>query len=373
MNKVNMAITRVITRNPFFAPGILRLQTEEDNTIKTLSTNGIKLKVNTDFFKALSTKEQNFVILHEWCHIMFRHHLRKGTREMKRWQAAVDFEVNNYLTTLPGISLPQGGLYEKEWEKLSAEQIYDLLPEVPPDQDGMPGQFGDVEPHPGQFGDNGQPDPVKVQKIENDVKMALSAGMQMAKQQGKLPAELERLLGGLVEPKIDWRSELISFVQEQTKDDYSTRRVNTRFLHTGFILPTLYSEQLGTLVFACDTSGSITEKEINEYTSDLIYAFNSVPMRELLVIWCDSSIKSIQSFLKGDDIQLKPKGGGGTNFAPPFRHVEKEEINCAGLIYLTDGYCDDFYRQEPEYPVLWIVYGSNKDFKPPYGRVLKID
>lgn len=376
MRNVENAITRIVTKYPFFAPGILKLKLIEDNSIPTIATNGVKLKVNTDFFATLKQREQNFAVLHEWAHIMFFHTTRKGVREYKRWNIACDFEANTWLKTIPTVELIQGALFEKQFAKMAAEQIYDLLPDEksPAFEQLQNSQFGDVEPHPDSEGPNGQPEQGKIQEIEATVKQEIAAGLQIAKMQGKLPAEMARLLAALIEPQVDWRSEIINFTQQTSKEDYTFKRPNRRFLSNGFVLPTLHSEELGTLVFAGDTSGSVSPKEIDEYTADMIHAFGTIPLRELLVIWCDSYIPhdGIQSFMKGDDIILKPVGGGGTDFRPPFRYVEDNDIEVAGMIYLTDGECSRF-ASEPDYPVLWVIYGGNKDFNPPYGRVININ
>lgn len=377
MINMEYAITRVITKFPFFAPGILKLKLAEDKTekIPTICTNGRDLRVNTDFFKTLKAKEQNFAILHEWAHIMFFHVTRKGSRDHKKWNIACDFEANTWLKTIPGIEMIQGALFEKQFEKLSAEQIYDRLPDDPESLEQLAKrQFGDVEPFPGTETPSGQPNTPEIVEAEANIKQEIQAGIQMAKLFGKLPDSVARILGAMAEPKVDWKSEIIAFIQQTAKEDYTFKRPNRRFIGSGFTLPTLHSEQLGILVFSGDTSGSVSEKEIKEYTADMIYAFNTLNFKELLVIWCDSEIprKGIQSFQKGDDINLKPVGGGGTDFRPPFKYVEKLDEEIAGMIYLTDGYCSRF-ASEPDYPVLWLIYGGNKDFTPPYGRVININ
>ena len=367
------AVTRAITRYPFFAPGILRMKVSVDFTVKTAKVDGREMRINPLFMESLTPEQRLFVILHEWYHVMFLHHIRREDRNINRWKRACDYEVNAALNLLDRVDLIPGVLHDRKYDDMVAEQIYDYLE----DEDESSGEksgdadfsdVGEVEDHPESQDASSE----QMKELEEKVLSDIREGAQLAKMAGKLPDNLERLLGELVEAKIDWRSELINFVQSRSRDDYCFTRPNTRYLHTGFILPTLYSETIQCLVFAGDTSCSITPDELKEYTSDLVSAFESVPIEELVIIWVDTEVQRVQNFSKGDTITPKPKGGGGTDFKPPFNYVEKEGLNPACLIYLTDGYCSSF-APEPDYPVLWCVYGGNKGFTPPYGNVLQVE
>lgn len=372
--KIDNAITRTIHRYPFYAPGILKLQPIEAPDLDTAGTDGLKLAYNPEFINKLQPEELVYLTLHEWYHIMLLHHTRRGERDPKLWNRAGDYEINSMLKDLPKIAMLKGVLYDPKFDGMTIEQIYDRLEDDPPseEKEKSRGQaaFGDVFDHPG---DNGQGlTEEQRQEAEQDVKNSLMAGVSMAKEQGDIPNHLKRVVDDLFEPKINWRAELAAFVQYTAKDDYTYKRPNLRLAHTGFVFPSLHSENIPAIVFAGDTSGSISSKEIQEYSADLVSAFDSVPISRLYAIWCDSSIESIQVFEKGDTIALDPKGGGGTDFRPPFEYVESEGIDAAALIYLTDGYCSRF-APEPDYPVLWCIYGGNKHFQPPYGRVINVE
>lgn len=363
------ALTRAITRYPFFAPGLLRLKATPNNAVDTLLTNGVNIEYNPAFIATLTPGQRVFAILHEWYHVMLMHHTRKGERDHKLWNKAGDYEANGMLSKLDRIELIQGLLIDKKFDDMPVEKIYELLEDEPEEDGGGGESFGDVDPHPGI--PEGQEGTEEQQQIEQEVKSQIAAGLAAGKLAGNLPADIARLFEIAIEPAINWRAELIQFIQSTTKDDYSFRRPNNRFPGSGFVLPGLYSEQLDSLIVACDTSGSISDNELKEYTADLISAFETVNIKTMRVLWCDTRIQNVQEFNRGDSIDLKPAGGGGTSFVPPFRYVEDNDIQPCGLIYLTDGYCDRF-ADEPDYPVLWCVYGGNRDFEPPYGRVLPV-
>jgi predicted metal-dependent peptidase len=64
---------------------------------------------------------------------------------------------------------------------------------------------------------------------------------------------------------------------------------------------------------------------------------------------------------------LKALGGGGTDFAPVFKHVEEQGIEAACLVYLTDMY-GSFPKSAPDYPVLWV--STSHIDNAPFGEVL---
>ena len=104
--------------------------------------------------------------------------------------------------------------------------------------------------------DGGQsPAEIEQQKAEWKVKVAQAS--QSAKMMGKLSANMERLVGGLLKPIVDWRDVLQRFVVKQRNDDRSFARLNRRFISQGLIMPSVTGEGLGEIAFAIDTSGSI--------------------------------------------------------------------------------------------------------------------
>ena len=73
--------------------------------------------------------------------------------------------------------------------------------------------------------------------------------------------------------------------------------------------------------------------------------------------------------LEPDDTPVfKCHGGGGTDFAPPFKKLEEEDIVPKCLVYLTDLHGP--HGPEPGYPVLWVSVTENK--VAPWGETLYI-
>lgn len=232
-------------------------------------------------------------------------------------------------------------------------------------ESGEPGQD-----EPASFGEI---EPAEESNAEEISEIQVAQALAQAKSCGKVPAFLERAIGEVL-PRVDWREALARFVRERVKTDHSFRTPNKRFVQRGFILPSLDSETIGNVVFACDTSGSISEAEVNKFANELLSAlqvFEEVGKpSELTAIYCDSQVQHVETLTSGD--KPSPKGGGGTDFRPPFDYIEREGIEPIAVVYMTDGYCSSF-PSDPGYPVLWAVIGSYYAFTPPFGEVLLMD
>src|SRR4029077_10579969 len=99
--------------------------------------------------------------------------------------------------------------------------------------------------------------------------VALAQAQGAAAGRGPLPAGLGRAVKGVLHPPADWRAVLREFVSASAKNDYSWVRPNRRFAAQGLYLPGLHSEELGDVVLAVDTSGSIDEKMLGVFAREV--------------------------------------------------------------------------------------------------------
>lgn len=196
--------------------------------------------------------------------------------------------------------------------------------------------------------------------------------IKAAKTRGKLPGYLEEMIK-TIPPKTDVRDFLMRFLNDRCRNDYTFARPNKRYTQQGLILPTLYSQTFQRVILVADTSGSIGQDEIGKIggiVKDCLefYSENGTPP-ELQVIYCDTQVQRVDIVdeeYKWDNV---PKGGG-TDFSHPFQYIENEEIDCAALIYLTDGWGMVNHSINPEYPVLWALIAPNSWFKPHFGEIM---
>lgn len=380
-DKLQRAVNSLLFNHCFFAAVLLRQNLKADNTCKTFYVDGQNLGFNPEFLNGLSHDEVVAVLAHEVLHLTSLHHARAHGRDQKRWNKACDYAINPILQTA-GFRLPEGALIDPAFTGKSAEEIYRLIPADSNPDKGKNQQDqsnGGNEQENGQGDDSGdsfgevRPSSQPGEIAEETAKIQTAQAMSQAKAAGQMPGGIDRAIKD-VPPRTDWKEILARFVSEQAQIDSSWTRPNRRFTSQGIILPSLAGQTYGELVFVADTSGSIRPDDVALVASEMLSALSQMEMDgktpEVTAIYCDSQIQGIETLTPFT--KPNPKGGGGTDFRPPFEHVENEGMQPRGLVYFTDGYCDSF-PVAPSYPVLWLVIGNYTGFRPPFGEVCFAD
>lgn len=368
--KIIKARTGLVLDQPFFASLALRLRLKADETCETAWTDGRALGFNPAWIGGLPLDQVKGVLSHEVMHLACVHHIRRGPRDAKKWNQAGDYAINQILSDSK-VALPPGHLINPSFSGMSADEIYSLIPDDPQGSGGAsddPGGCGAVRDMTGP--DGSKPSPAELAQEEQNWKVAVAQAATQAKAMGEMPGGLSRLVEEILAPKVDWKEVLRRFVDQSAKNDYAWTRPNRRYLHSGLYLPSLYSETLPPIVIAVDTSGSIDNEQIEQFAAEMT-AILREHRTTCNVLYCDTEIAGEETF-SSDDLPLKlhPRGGGGTDFRPPFDWVEKQGITPACLIYLTDMCCQQF-PDPPGYPVLWAKtedYGA-----APFGEELTIN
>ncbi len=383
------------SRGAFWATLVFRLEPGQDEQQPTACTDGKRLLYNPVWWLGMKLDERVGILAHEAGHVALKHHVRMaGRSDGKRWNVAADLALNSLLID-SGFKLPAGGLFPRDMGfplGLSAEEYYDLLDGQDKGQGeekggkeddgqgeaGQPGEGEGPRDVPGDPGGLGGVMPPKdcspaglaeaAQEAETLVRQAEAA----SRMRGEMPADVQRLVGLAVQSQTDWRAELAEFLA-RTRDDYSWSRPNRRFIHQGIILPSLESTDMGPLVVAIDTSGSISRKILDIFAAE-VQALVQLNPRELIVVFHDSVIQAEQRWSPGEaPLVLAPRGGGGTSHIGVFDFVEKLDEEPCAVIALTDLYTE-FPRCEPGVLVLWAV-PCGPGYSPPeapWGRVVQI-
>jgi len=137
-------------------------------------------------------------------------------------------------------------------------------------------------------------------------------------------------------------------------------------------LPSCRSEELGEICVAIDTSGSISKKELLRFATELNEVLETYQGASATVIYCDADVAHTETFTYADlPLKLSAKGGGGTDFKPPFKWIEENMISPVCMIYFTDLECSSFPPQ-PDYPVLWVIVGGAGQGVPPFGESIYV-
>lgn len=274
-----------------------------------------------------------------------------------------------------GFYLPPDGIFGYGVEE-TAEEIYNKLQKDNKGSSKGKGTitlWGDVRDASNEDGSGLSEEQRKL--AEQEVKVMVVSAAQQAKDRGILPASIQRMVQEIIAPKLDWRQVLRNFVDESARNDYNWTRPNKRFIAHGFYMPEIRNHELGTVVIAEDTSGSVGDKalvQFNSEVSSILEEFDTT----IHFLPVDAEVHDPQEFTKHDlPLRAKNTGGGGTSFIPPFKYVEDHEIDPVCMIYLTDGYCNEFPAEHPSYPVLWVVSEAYDSMKKtvPFGDVLKIE
>jgi|Laugresu1bdmlbsd_1035121.scaffolds.fasta_scaffold06038_6 predicted metal-dependent peptidase len=358
--RIIKARTALVLEHPFFGNIALNLPFFFDDKIPTAATNGKRIKYNPRFVESLCEEEVKFLVAHECGHPMLEHNFRRGERSPRRWNQAGDYVINQLLTNEGIGKMPQGGLLNDALYQAGngvTDAIYNLLPE---DQGGDEGgdPLDDCEDGDGNPADQAQ------QSAEWKVKVAQAA--QAAKMMGKMSAELERFVGNVLNPKVDWRDVMQRFLVKCKSDDRSFARPNRRFLSQGLYLPTSSGETLGEVLFAVDCSGSIGQAEIDQFAAEVRMVKEDLVPTKIHVVYFDSEVSHYESYEPNDSLNIRPHGGGGTDFAPVFKYMVDHGIEPVACVFLTDLCCDSFGEQ-PSCPVLWV---STQADQAPFGEVV---
>lgn len=382
--KLAKAIARTVLDHPFFATLLLRMRLCEDREIKTTITDGKQIRYNPDFIESLSVDHIVFVLAHLVMHVAHFHPLRRNARNLGRFNQAGDYAINGILKDA-GLCLLPKALYHKDFHNLAAEQIYHRLPDGSGDGDGEVKRNDDLEEgDPGSCGGfedakNEYDKPLskaEIQRQEAELTVAIQQAAQAAQAQGKLPSSLARLVNELVHPVLDWREILRTFVDHTSGHDYSWNQPNRRHIADGIYLPSFRSNGLKPLVLAIDTSGSITQMQLNQFQAELNDILQSYPAT-VHVVYCDSAITTTHTISPDEyPVELKAVGFGCTDLCPPFEWANNNVPDAGCIIYLTD-LLGNSPEIDPGIPTLWISTTRERDlaacYHPKFGEIATLE
>ncbi len=396
--KLAAARTRLILEKPFLGSLVMHLplKAADPKWCKTTATDAKSFFYNPAYIARLTLEQTQFVLAHEAMHCALSHFARRNHRHKHRWDVACDYAVNMILDD-ERMRGPDNALMSAAYRGLTAEEIYPALHEDPPEEtqdthlfdndsseqggDGEPqrqdGGEGQGEPSEDQREDGGSghaetredgvarqevdaappPPPADPGKLDEQWKSRLAAAAQAARQAGKLSQSLMRLVDELLAPQLPWRAMLARYVMNAARDDYSFQRASRR--ESSALMPRLHSQSVNVVV-ALDTSGSVRQKELMAFLSE-IDALKGQVRAEITLHACDDKLDSNGPwrFASWEPVRLPEEvcGGGGTDFRPLFDWVAREHISPDLLVYFTDAQ-GSFPEREPPYPVIWLVKGK---------------
>ncbi|WP_454627703.1 vWA domain-containing protein [Bradyrhizobium cenepequi] len=362
------------------------------------ATDGINLLLNPDTFFKYNLQERIFICAHEIMHCVWNHcglmhdFIRRGKvaypdgsnlpYDAETMNIATDLVINDMLIE------SKVGLFNKDWMHDKAlgvanDSAIDVYKKVfksnPPGKGGSgsgpAGARFDQHLPPGKS--TGQ-DPAKAQqgRSEAEWKTNVAAAASAAKAMGKLPAGLERLLGEILNPQVDWREHIQSLMARKLgSGSYDWQSPDKRMIVRDIYTPGRSGYGAGTVVVGADTSGSIGKKELDMFFAEIAGILEDIRPRRLVIMWCDAKVDQVDECEEPGDlneIRAKPvPGGGGTSFIPVFDEIEKLGIIPEALVYLTDGF-GSFPSKPPQYSVIWGSITPKDGVTYPFGDVVLV-
>lgn len=405
--KLSAARTRLILDRPFLGALVLRLPLVEVNTwCKSTATDAKTLYYNRAYIDSLSLEQTQFMLAHDALHCALLHFARRHHRDKHRWDIACDFAVNPLLIS-EGLKPPPDVFYLKEYEGMTAEEIYPLLEDMPDqettdqhvydqaqnsddsnqthsagisERDLSPQQGAKQDPQeddmPEQQTGGHETPPPPLPESEKEAlavqwQQRLAGAAQSAIQSGKLGGDMARLVDHLLQPQLPWRMLLARYMTSIGRDDYSFSRPSSRRDMGGAVFPGLRSASINLTVLV-DTSGSISDEEIACFFSE-INAIKGQMRARIMLHACDIALASDGPWVyeAWEDIKMPVmiSGGGGTDFRPAFSWVDGCDNHPDIVVYFTDA-IGRFPRQAPYYPVIWLVKGKGP---VPWGQRIQLN
>lgn len=357
-NKAKIGIM-VKMNSTFITTVLFSLKHSWTTEIPTAGTDGVNLYINPDFFESLSKDEQIGLLAHEAWHVAFQHMFRSMGRDPSLWNQAADYVINLMLKDSK-YQIPQGGLCNEAYRDMSTEQVYDILVKDPskqssdPDLDVMPpGKLDDDNPEPLT-----EEDMADLQQGVEDILIKASIqSRQAGDNPGAIPNDIAIHINKLLNPKLPWHVILANYVNSISREDFSFRKPNRRFM-PDYYLPSLYSERVGHIAIAVDTSGSVSDMEFAGFLTEINHIKTHMNPELITVLDFDTSIKKVHELKEEDSLsKLQFHGRGGTDLHPVFDYFNKGEPPLV-LIVFSDLHCTSI-KSKPNYPVVWICINNN--------------
>lgn len=347
--------------------------------LPTAATNGRDVMYNPKFIETLNDKELNFVVLHEALHKAFQHmHLWKKLWKESPMLAnmAADYVVNYSIYEADDRNeitmMPSSALFDKKYAGMTTKQVFDLLKKDVESGGGSRGGIDGHDTHDWEGAEALSDDEVK--ETAKQIDQALRQGEII---RGKMQGNKNRSVNELLEPKVNWREQLREFVNAtcKNKDRTSWKRPHKRFIGHDIYMPSMIGEAIGQVVIGIDTSGSIGDKELSEFLTEVVAICDDVSPSSIELLYWDTVVAGHETYHQGDYKSLvqstKPAGGGGTHVGCVNQYIKDKRIQPEAIIILTDGYVEDDFGGNWEYPTLWAI--TSKHITSPHGKTIHIE
>lgn len=379
---VENAMVELVLDFPIFAQLLARIGVKcvENKAVPAMAyTDGTGVYINAPFVdycnnnpevvtkdgrtidQRVNKKRMMFILCHELMHLLNLTYDRgtalgiesKGIgadKEMMHkhecWNMATDYEINSLLannekedgTRNPVGELPENCLYESEYRGLTAEQIYqDIYKPLEQNDQNNQGDGGE-----GEGGNQDTSDPLSGSGnvIDLDVHMPIlddATRSEIINKIGELlgncnngtgASAIDRALQIAYKPlPFNWKRALTKYIRGWMKDNYTWNKPSRAGIANNIILPSAGQTPKLHLAVAVDTSGSISDKELNammQHLFTILHQFKDFKID----VWCcgsqvyTSTFKTFTASNKKELVKYRFESDGGNDMRENFRFMK---------------------------------------------------
>lgn len=386
ISRINKMICQ---KNPFYGIFLMNINKEFNNSFTDTAccaydkkNSRLSLIINENFWKEFDSLgivqgdlKRCGLLMHEALHLVF-FHLSQHTEKYKNLDIlniSMDLVVNQYINRE---MLPDGGTFLEEYNKIG----YNLQPymgfeyyysRLINNADKMKNKGGGEYEVSGCGNDCDKTITVKTtnhntgfsinssvdsQDCESLIKMSLNTASNMSR--GIIPGDIKEYVMSAIEykkPKIEWFKVLRLFVGNSNRVVIKSSRMKLNRRVESF--PGLKIKTKMKILVCIDTSGSVSEKDLESFWNEIHYIHSRG--YSIDVLECDSEINSVKEF----KFNTKPycSGRGGTDYTPAIEYYNNNIRKYSCCIYFTDGECSapDNYRKNSN--LLWVISKNHSD------------
>ena len=186
-------------------------------------------------------------------------------------------------------------------------------------------------------------------------------------QWGTMPAalisELELILAER-HPKVDWKRMVRIFCASsgRSRIRHTIKRISKRY----GTRPGIKVQRLQRLAVVIDTSGSITQRDVEEFFVEVHAVWKTGA--SVVVIECDAAVHRTYDYRGKTPTSVK---GGGDNDCDPAFHWIRRNGPFDGCLFITDGYVPT-PTVRPNCKLLWVISEGGSSEVLPFGPTVRI-
>lgn len=356
------------------------------------STTMMELVVNKEYLESLPVEQRPMVLMHNILHIVFSHQFLKPIMSDDECRAiATDMAINQLIredsriSTSGGskVKLPDGWIEENSFQPLvfpsglGSVEYYNILKDLKQkkedegssgsaaldamlDGEGLP-QHGDMD-EIGEGMSDAEQEFAK-QQVENKIKEGIESGSGIGN-----CSWLKDAFPHLFEVKpslVNWKQIVRNFIASSISSSQrrTRKRPNKRFDDA----PGNTTDYRSKVVFSMDCSGSISDKEFEEFHNELYHMYRTNVEIEVH-IWDSALIEEYQ--YRGKPI-VKRVCGGGTDASHSIKRVNEKRRKVDACVILTDGFVPPPIHAFV--PTLWVITESGSMDFPHNGKKIRMN